>query len=126
MLTQSDIEWIKANRAEVTECRTEPVTLVREVVGEVDPYTGESTSGTSTEMVQAVWKEYSTVANGDRSVVNGVEIRQDDVQVSFDSSVDLANVVFVQRDGVNFTIITIDEKGLGAVNRLECVVRRTT
>lgn len=125
MLTQSDIEWIKANRADITGGRTETITLVREVSGEIDPYTGEEISGTVSEQVAVVWKEYSTVSNGDMSVVSGIEIREDDVRVSFDSSVDLSGVKYVLRGGIKFTLITIDEKGLGEINRYECVVRRT-
>lgn len=126
MLSQSDIDWIKSNRAEVTESRTELVDLIRQVDGEADPYTGEVSTTEITETVSAVWKEYSTVANGDRDVIGGVELRQDDVKVTFDADVDLADVKTVMRGGVAFTIVSIDEKGIGGRNRLECVARRTT
>lgn len=126
MLSQSDIEWIRSNRAEVTESRTELVDLIRTVSGEPDPYTGEPADMESRETVSAVWKEYSTVANGDRDVIGGVELRQDDVKVTFDADVDLSVVEKVERGGVAFTIVAIDEKGIGSRNRLECVARRTT
>lgn len=126
MLSQSDIDWIKSNRAEVTESRTELVDLIRQVAGEPDPYTGEANTSETRETVSAVWKEYSTVANGDRDVIGGVELRQDDVKVTFDADVDLVGVNAVERQGVAFTIVSIDEKGIGGRNRLECVARRTT
>lgn len=126
MLSQSDIDWIRANRTEVTESRTELVDLIRTVSGTPDPYTGEVATTDSRETVSAVWKEYSTVANGDRDVIGGVELRQDDVKVTFDADVDLTGVNTVERGGVEFTIVAVDEKGIGGRNRLECVARRTT
>jgi hypothetical protein len=124
MLTNDDIQWIKANRSELTAGRTESVTLVRRSVSNVDPYTNEPITSETREIVSAIWKEVSTVANGDRSVVNGVELRQDDVLVTFDSDVDLNGVTAIERNGVKFSLVTVDEKGIGAVNRYECVVRR--
>jgi hypothetical protein len=124
MLTNDDIQWIKANRSELTAGRTESITLVRQSVGGVDPYTNEPITAETREIVPAIWKEVSTVANGDRSVVNGVELRQDDVLVTFDSDVDLNGVTAIERNGVKFSLVTVDEKGIGAVNRYECVVRR--
>jgi hypothetical protein len=124
MLTNDDVQWIKANRTELTAGRTESVTLVRQSASGGDPYTNEPITSEIRETVPAVWKEVSTIANGDRSVVNGVELRQDDVLVTFDSSVNLTGVQFIERNGVKFSLVTIDEKGIGAVNRYECVVRR--
>jgi hypothetical protein len=124
MLTNDDIQWIKANRSELTAGRTELITLVRQSTSDVDPYTGEPITSETREIVPAIWKEVSTVSNGDRSVVNGVELRQDDVLVTFDSDVDLNGVIAIERNGVKFSLVTIDEKGIGAVNRYECVARR--
>jgi hypothetical protein len=124
MLTNDDIQWIKANRSELTAGRTESVTLVRISASGVDPYTNEPITSETREIVPAVWKEVSTVSNGDRSVVNGVELRQDDVLVTFDSDVDLTGVTAIERNGVKFSLVTVDEKGIGTVNRYECVVRR--
>lgn len=126
MLSQNDIEWIRSNRAEVTESRTELADLIRIVSGEPDSYTGESNATETRESVSVVWTEISTVSNGDRDVVNGVELRQDDVQITFESDVDLAGVKTVERGGISFTIFAVDEKGIGAVNRRECFARRTT
>jgi hypothetical protein len=124
MLTQADIDLIKATRAELVANRTEPVTLLVAEPGAVDPYTREPVVAVREEVVDAVWSEYSTVANADRSVVSGVELRQDDVKVTFNDDVDLTHVKHVKRNGVRFELIAIDEKGIGAVNRYECVARR--
>lgn len=125
MLTESDKAFIRNNRDEMLEGRTEPITLIHVTSGEPDPYTGEATGANeTTEIVDAVWKEYSTVANGDRSVIGGVELRQDDVKVTIGSTVILSDVLHVIRDGIKFELIAIDEKGIGGTNRYECVARR--
>jgi hypothetical protein len=124
MLTSDDLQWIRDNRAEITAGRTEPVTIVITTQTGTDPYTGEPITSTTTATVNVVWEEYSTVTNGDRSVVAGVELRQDDVKVTFDADVDLTGVSKITRQGVEYELIAIDEKGIGAVNRYECVARR--
>lgn len=135
MLTEHDIAWMRSNREEITENRTVPVVLLRTLPGEEDPYTGEfadeyvgNYAMTSTmyaeETVQAVWKEYSSVANTDRSVIGGVELQQDDVQMTLDYSVDMTGVERVRYEGVEFEIVTVDRRGIGENNRFECVVRQ--
>lgn len=126
MLTQDDANWIKSNRVEITEGRTETITLVRVVSGGNDTYTGEPISTESSESVVVVWKEVSTVANGERDVVNGVELQTGDVQVSFDVGVFLTDVLRLERGSIKYEIVTIDEKGIGVVNRRECIARRLT
>lgn len=126
MLTQDDANWIKSNRVEITEGRTETITLVRAVIGGNDPYTGEPTNTESSESVAVIWKEVSTVANGERDVVNGVELQTGDVQVSFDASVILTDVLRLERGSIKYEIVTVDEKGIGAINRRECIARRLT
>lgn len=124
MLNETDVSWIKSNRTELVASRTESIEIIHVIEGEKDPYTGESSAIEASETVNVVWKEYSTVANGDRSIVAGIEIRQDDVKVTFDSSVNLADVERVIRGGLPFELIAIDEKGIGETNRYECVARR--
>jgi hypothetical protein len=126
MLSQSDIEFMKNNRSELLQNRTETITVIRAVDGGSDPYTGEPTVTEATELIDVVWKEVSTIANGERDVVNGVELQTGDVQVTFDIAVDLSSVSQVERAGVKYSLVTIDEKGIGAVNRRECIARRTT
>jgi hypothetical protein len=126
MLTQDDASWIKSNRAEVTEGRTETITLVRAVSGGNDPYTNEPIDTEASESASVVWKELSTVANGERDVINGVELQTGDVQVTFDSEINLSDVIRLEHAGIKFEIVTIDEKGIGTVNRRECVARRLT
>lgn len=126
MLSQSDIEFIKANRSELLQNRTETITVIRAVDSGTDPYTKEPINEEVPETVTVVWKEVSTVANGERDVINGVELQTGDAQVTFDTTSDLANIIRIERSGIHFTLVTIDEKGIGAVNRRECIARRTT
>jgi hypothetical protein len=124
MLTPEDINFIKANRSDITQGRTETVVFVTEVPGGEDPYTGEPLPGVDSRLsVDVVWKEYSTVANSDRSVVGGVELQQDDVKMTVESDIDINAVSHVERGGRKFIIISVDERGIGEVNRYECVVR---
>lgn len=124
MLTNDDINFIKANRIEITENRTVPVVLLRTVSGVEDPYTGEGGDTVTEESAQAVWREFSSVANSDRDVIGGVELMQDDVQMTLDASVDMTGIERVKYTGEIFEIVTVDRRGLGATNRYECVVRR--
>jgi hypothetical protein len=126
MLSQSDIEFIKNNRSELLQNRTETITVVRAVSGGSDLYTNEPISTEASESIAVIWKEVSTVANGERDVVNGVELQNGDVQVTFDAEFDLSDVIRLERAGLTFEIVTIDEKGIGAVNRRECIARRLT
>jgi hypothetical protein len=126
MLTQDDASWIKSNRAGITEGRTETITVVRAVNGGNDPYTNEPTITEAVESVSVIWKEVSTVANGEHDVTNGIEIQTGDVKVTFDPAIDLTGVLRVERGGVSFEIVTVDEKGIGIINRRECVARRLT
>jgi hypothetical protein len=125
MLSQADIDFINSNRAEVTENRTESITLVRESQTGTDPYTGEPITSTTFETISVVWKEYSTVTNEERTVIGGIELRAGDVKVSFDATVSLTNVT-VQRGGIDYVIVTVNAKGIGATNRQETLVRRAT
>lgn len=126
MLSQSDIEFIKANRTELMQNRTVTITLIRESTTEYDEYTGEPIVAETSEMVDVIWKEVSTIANGERDVVNGVALQTGDVQVTFGADTDLSEIKHVMKDDVTYVIVTTDEKGLGAVNRRKCIVRRST
>jgi hypothetical protein len=129
MLTNEDIEWMKANRSEIIARRTEPVTLVKTTT-ETDPYTNEPIeTGKPTKLiVQATWEEVSAVATIKDFVIEyptGVELRRDNVLVAFDASVDVNNYDYLERKGVRYDFLSINEKGIGDINRYECVVRRT-
>lgn len=108
MLTESDIEFIRLNRSEITANRTEPVVLVR--VGETD------------ETVAAVFK--MPKAGGGRTVtadeLGNADLYQTSVTVSFDGAVSLDNAYEVQRGSRRYVLTDVDERGLGGKNRFEC------
>lgn len=135
MLTQDDINWIKSNREEILMNRTEPVVVKRMTERERDPYTDEPYLENSgylfyakhqiiEETVQVVWKEFSTVSKGDRHVIGGIELKVDDVKVSFDYHFNLEGVTRLVRNEVEYEIIATDPKGIGETNRVECLARR--
>ncbi|PLR65978.1 hypothetical protein CYJ36_20095 [Bacillus sp. UMB0893] len=126
MLTKDDIALMKSDRTEIKQNRTETVTLVTTIPGEPDPWTGEpGTPVIIRTPADVIWKEFSSVSNGDRSVIGGVELQQDDVKMKVDSEVDISAVTSIERKGKLYTIIAIDEKGIGETNRYECVIRTT-
>jgi hypothetical protein len=125
MLTESDVEWIKSNRSEITESRSESVTLVHTSVTGNDPYTDEPITETTTETVAVIWREIPSTG-GDYDVIGGVELRKGDVKVTFDADVILSDVTKITRAGVDYTLVVADERGIGERNRYECVVRRVT
>lgn len=127
MLTEHDIEFIKNTRSDIIANRTEPITLIHEVDGGSDPYTGEPISGVPTlEEVDVIWKEYSTVTNGDRSVIGGIELMQNDIKVTIPAFVTLGDVDIIVHGGTPYSLLAIDAKGLGGTNRFECVARQVT
>lgn len=127
MLSREDIEMIRSTRAEITHNRTEHVTLIHVVPGATDPWTGEPTGDEQVaEIADVVWKEYSSVAVGERSVIGGIELEKDDVKVSFEPTVVLSDVSRIVRKGEPYTLVTVDEKGLGGINRYEAIARRMT
>lgn len=122
MLTEKDIEWIKSNRTDLLASRTEPVTLfIRRKTGE-DPYTGEPTYENTEETADAVWTENAS----ELMLEKGIEVKTGDAQVSLKPNVGVYDVNKVRRNGIDYKLAHIDEKGLGGLNRYECVARRVT
>lgn len=128
MLTQDDINWMKNNRSELIAGRTESVTLIKPTKVQ-DPYTNEwvESGEPARIVVQVTWEEVSAVATIKDFVIEyptGADIRRDNVLVSFDETVDLTDIKHVERQGVLFEFLSINEKGIGMKNRTECVARR--
>ena len=127
MLSETDRQWIKGNRKEIVEGRTDKITLLKTVCDGKDPITGEPIEKQVPIEVEAIWKDYSTVSNTDRSVIGGVELQKGDVKITFSIDVDLTDVKQVYKtEGDLYEILTIDEKGLGLLNRSECLARKVT
>lgn len=122
MLNEHDVNWIKANRAEVTEQRTTPVSITQRVQTGYDPFTDDATYSESTVEVPVTW----SAATGDDDIkyVNGVEVRAGDFVASFPVDTDLSEVETVEKDGAEFALVEYDRVGLGDDNRIEALLRR--
>jgi hypothetical protein len=122
VLTEKDIEQIRANREIIEENRREPIILWRKGVTETDPITGEEIHGEDTqETVQVVWKRFTLE---DKAKFSGTDVKEGEALVTFRLAIDLDNVKFLERKGIRYVIDLIDERGLGGANRREVVVKR--
>lgn len=124
MLSIEDIEYMKNNRNEIKQLRTDPVTLIRKVETDKDPYTGESIVTEVPETVEAIVRGFTGVVGGEQLLIGGIAIRQGDVSMAFDSSVNLENITLVEHDGVEYTLFSVQGRGIGENNRYECIARR--
>ncbi|WP_157349634.1 hypothetical protein [Bacillus sp. EE-W1] len=122
MLTEKDIEQIRANRELIEQNRREPITLWRKGISEEDPITGEVIGGESTkETAQVVWKKFTLE---DNVKFAGTDVKEGEALVTFRLDIDLNNVECLERNGIRYVIMLIDERGLGGINRREVVVKR--
>ncbi|MCZ6943636.1 hypothetical protein EJ131_24600 [Bacillus mycoides] len=122
MLTEKDIEQIRANRELIEQNRRETIILWRKSAGEEDPITGEVISGTLlSETVQVVWKKFTLE---DNVKFAGTDVKEGEALVTFRLDIDLSNVEYLERNGIKYVIMLVDERGLGGINRREVVVKR--
>ncbi|KFN02148.1 hypothetical protein D0U04_13840 [Bacillus clarus] len=122
MLTEKDIEQIRANRKLIEQNRREPITLWRKGISEEDPITGEVINGENTkETVQVVWKKFTLE---DNVKFAGTDVKEGEALVTFRLDIDLNNVEYLERNDIKYVIILVDERGLGGINRREVVVKR--
>ena len=75
MLTQEDIEFIRATRREVVAGRERLITVTYEGKPDRDPFTNEPIQGTGggTRNVNAVVTEVSSLSKAERILVGGIE-----------------------------------------------------
>lgn len=125
MLTDFDIAWMKATRAELVANRTSKINVKYSDVTERDPFTGEPAGETEvTRQVDAVVTEISTGV--DRDLAGGIEVQTGDlnVSISIDLIADIAdNITAILYDGKDYEILAIDKKGIGVDNRYEIIAR---
>lgn len=126
MLTEHDIEFIKANRRELIANRTLKIIVKYKDVNERDPFTGEPIGDPeSTREVDAIVTEVS--AGEDREYVGGVEVLSGDLRISvaIELIADIADkLVALVHDGKEYEILAYDKKGIGERNRYELLARR--
>ncbi|WP_026593001.1 hypothetical protein [Bacillus sp. UNC437CL72CviS29] len=122
MLTEKDIEQIRANRELIEQNRRESIILWRKGTSTTDPITGEDIHGEDTqETVQVVWKKFTLE---DKVKFSGTDVKEGEALVTFHLDIDLNDVKFLERKGIQYVIDLIDERGLGGINRREVVVKR--
>lgn len=106
MLTDADVAWIHANRTEIKQHRTEPVTVV---------YTDGRMRA-----VDAIWKEPANPSGGASRNVGDYTLDSNDYMVTFDADTDATGIIRVIRKNLRYIITDVDERGLGGLNRYEC------
>lgn len=106
MLTADDVAWIRANRTEIKQHRTEPVTLIH-----VD--------GTE-ETVSVIFKEPRNPSGDAIRELADYSVSPNDYNVSFDPTVNVNTALKVIRHGRRYVLTDVDERGLGGLNRYEC------
>lgn len=130
MLNELDLEYIRANRKDVTQLRTVPVVLFHETVSEtIDPLTGEPIKAPPTESVaEATWSNLTSGGPGydDITMVGGVVAEAGDAIANFDISVNMEGVARIQHEGVLWRVRSRDSIGLGVPNRHYVLLRRVT
>lgn len=128
MLTKADIEFIKRNRAEVTQNRTDSVIVYHKTVASEDPFTGDEVYNEVPETVQATWLWYTSESTGtdDKKYVNGVVAETGDVFAEFELSVNLSDVDTVRHVDSDelWRIRGVDKIGLGEPNRYYVLLGR--
>lgn len=125
MLTSDDINLIKQLRNELEYLRSVPVTLERLVESGEDLYTKEPITETVTEVVNALIKPIETDKDlNERILIDGVETIKEGFQIKFSNDVNLNGVDHVYINGNKYKLISTAQRGIGTVNRYECIVRR--
>lgn len=129
MLTDFDIAWMKATRAELIANRTSTIIVKYKDVTERDPFTGEPIGESEVQRtVQSVVTEISSIAKSgaDRWLDSGIEFESGDLWLSInidDIGDILDKIERIEYDDKQYEILTKDKKGIGAVNRVEIVAR---
>lgn len=122
MLTEKDIEQIRANRELIEQNRREAIIIWRKGTKEEDPITGEEITGEDIqETVQVVWKKFTLE---DKAKFLGTDVKEGEALVTFRLNIDLNDVKYIEKKGIKYVIDLIDERGLGGINRREVVVKR--
>jgi hypothetical protein len=122
VLTEKDIEQIRANRELIEQNRREAIIIWRKGTKEEDPITGEEITGEDIqETVQVVWKKFTLE---DKAKFLGTDVKEGEALVTFRLNIDLNDVKYIEKKGIKYVIDLIDERGLGGINRREVVVKR--
>lgn len=106
MLTDADVEFIRANRADIKQHRTEPVIV-------------EHTDGRQTA-ANVIWSEPRVPNGSPARAVGDYSFDNNDYQASFDPEVGIYTALKIWRHNQRYILTDIDARGLGGLNRYEC------
>ena len=106
MLTDIDVDLIRATREEIKQHRTEPAVLVH-------------TDGTE-EDVTIIFKEPRNPSGESARELGDYSVNPNDYNVSLDDTVNGLTAAKVIRKGRSYVFTDVDERGLGGQNRWEC------
>lgn len=123
MLSVNDIQWIKQNRTEILQGRTEVIDAKILVQGGFDPITREPGVTTVPATFEIVWHEVDPLRSGEIKELAGIAIQQGDAEVTFKAEDDPQPIKYLVRKGKRYKLIAINEKGLGELNRWTCLAR---
>lgn len=126
MLNDMDVELIKATRADITQHRLKPFTLIMTIEGAEDPYTGNPIEAEVEMEVLGTWVPMtgSGSSGTDFEYVDGVKIITGDIIADVGIEYNLDGATHVVRDGIRYVIRAIEKLGLGEDNRHFILMRR--
>jgi len=130
LLTANDVGFIQQSRKEIRTLRTVPVILIGDIVLGEHPITKEPIVEPFEHEVTAIVTEVSVRTSLDRRMDDGIEIRTGDilVDISIDEmpeGVTNDDLISLNYDGKDYTVLAADKIGLGGYNRIEIIGRLT-
>lgn len=126
MLNDKDIEFIKANRSEITQNREEPITLFRKTQTGTDPFTEDPIYNEVEETVYGTCNDIISMSSGGEDIgyLDGMQFVVGDAIMQLDISIDFEGVDHVRRRGDLYEVMSHDIIGLGEDNRHQVLIRR--
>ncbi len=126
MLTDEDIEYMKASSDEIKTKRKRLIEVIYETSSK-NPITGEPEGVQEViREVESVITEVSAYGSAERYLSNGIEYEKGDLQISVQIELieDIAELIEqITHDGKRYVIIAMDKKGIGKRNRYEMIAR---
>jgi len=106
MLTDDDVSFIRANRSEIKQHRTESVVV-------------EYSNGTS-GVLPVIWKEPLQTSGSEARGIGDYTIYSNDYAITFEDTAPVNSIRSIRRGIGRYILTDIDERGLGGLNRYEC------
>lgn len=130
MLSNEDLAYIKLNRREITENRTQDITITLTSKSKENPFTGEITETNVDKDVASVVIDRTSRTSAERRISNGAEIVEGDIWFSIDTDEFLSSdnprtITKAIHDNLTYEVLAHDPKGIGELTtRWEFVGKR--